>query len=91
MKTIREIEKLNQSILNLSDLKDNEPSSNCRETKKVVHTLEVEIAKKRLTHKELKIAELIEFGYSHREICRELGISPNTINKTLNKLYDIIK
>jgi RNA polymerase sigma factor (sigma-70 family) len=45
----------------------------------------------KLTQKERKIMELIEFGYSHRQICREMKISPNTIRITLDKVFSIIR
>ena len=57
----------------------------------IINNAEVNLALTRLTQKERKICELIEFGYSQRQICEELKISHHTIRATLNKVLDIIK
>jgi len=46
--------------------------------------------KKNLTQKERKICELVEIGYSQRQIEEEMHISHHTIRATLDKLSDII-
>jgi DNA-binding CsgD family transcriptional regulator len=41
-----------------------------------------------LTRREQQIARLIGFGYRNREIGQQLGTSPNTVRKQLQRIFD---
>jgi len=91
--TIRDIERIKEEVSSLDNLeeKDFEFGRDCKEIKNVVTQLELSIAFKKLDKQERKIADMIEFGYSQREIAKELKVSSKTIRKTLDKIRDIIK
>jgi DNA-binding NarL/FixJ family response regulator len=90
--TIRDVEKACEPVCSLDELKESgfEMGSSCKEIDSVVNKLEIELAKKRLTHKERQIIGLIEIGMSYRQIEEELGISSKTISNALSNIKDKI-
>ena len=86
--TIKDVEKACEPACSLDELKEEgyEQGCECKEIESVVNKLEIELAKKRLTHKERQIIGLIEIGMSYRQICEELKVSHHTITATLDRL-----
>jgi RNA polymerase sigma factor (sigma-70 family) len=61
------------------------------QAKNIELAVELDLAIKKLPEAEQKIIEMINEGYSYRELAEQLKISQKTIRKALDKVLDIIK
>jgi DNA-binding NarL/FixJ family response regulator len=86
--TIKDVINANQPISSVEELKEAgfEKGCNCKEIESVVNKLEIDLAKKRLTHKERQIIGLIEIGYTYKQIEEELGVNAKTVRTILDKM-----
>lgn len=91
--TIREIEQAMQPELSLDQLKEDgfEQGDNGSESERIINSLELEYAIRRLPEKEREIIKRISEGYTYKEIRKELKIRMSKIRETLDKLRDIMK
>jgi DNA-binding NarL/FixJ family response regulator len=86
--TIKDVERAIQTLKteDIYQISPKDDTDGGKWAEDINNKLDIELAKNRLTHKERQIIELIEIGYSYKQIEEEFGINPKTVRCILDKM-----